>query len=423
MLAQQVKNDMSQNEEKKKEESEKLNWFEDMMKHKPMHVMWFVIIVYGGFAALVLCITAFSDFNMPWAGTLGDVFGAINALFSGLAFAGLIYTISQQSKEMHEQQKQLKLQAKQLKLQKKEIKETNIAFREQNRLLHLEHASTHLFRLLEKHSRLIQSQAKVQVSQHSDAGRPDKVDYVPQSLTGYEVLSGLLSPVLIPIKQSRELLQNKVGYFMIGSNLKNWQSNFSDLEFAVLVARSISNIIEHVNVHLENNTSYHDVVLTSLTETELFILGAYSNISSECRTILSNSKGQYVSNINNQFYFDKLSEIPKIGINARPINGNLFMYITNISLNSMIIHSITFTNRNGSRHQIPIDRIVNIAKEVEIDLSTIFQSDRELGARGKFAINVNFQAYIYLSFNDERYTLTAGASVDYRTTPYSVTFH
>lgn len=34
------------------------------------------------------------------AGTFGDMFGAVNALFSGLAFAGLIYTIAVQRQEM-----------------------------------------------------------------------------------------------------------------------------------------------------------------------------------------------------------------------------------------------------------------------------------------------------------------------------------
>lgn len=41
------------------------------------------------------------------AGTFGDMFGAVNALFSGLAFAGLIYTIAIQRQELHEQQKSI----------------------------------------------------------------------------------------------------------------------------------------------------------------------------------------------------------------------------------------------------------------------------------------------------------------------------
>jgi hypothetical protein len=40
-------------------------------------------------------------------GTFGDSFGAINALFSGLAFAGIIYTIMLQKKELALQRKEL----------------------------------------------------------------------------------------------------------------------------------------------------------------------------------------------------------------------------------------------------------------------------------------------------------------------------
>ncbi|TDL99167.1 MAG: hypothetical protein C4K58_07750 [Flavobacteriaceae bacterium] len=42
--------------------------------------------------------------NWSDRGTFGDLFGAVNALFSGLAFAGLIFTIYMQA-EAHEAQK------------------------------------------------------------------------------------------------------------------------------------------------------------------------------------------------------------------------------------------------------------------------------------------------------------------------------
>lgn len=53
-----------------------------------------------------------SDFDK---GTFGDMFGAVNALFSGLAFAGLIYTAMMQREE-------LKLQREELGLTREEFK-------------------------------------------------------------------------------------------------------------------------------------------------------------------------------------------------------------------------------------------------------------------------------------------------------------
>jgi hypothetical protein len=54
-------------------------------------------------------------------GTFGDMFGAINALFSGFAFAGLIYTISVQRQELQEQKKAIEMQTEELSLQRKAI--------------------------------------------------------------------------------------------------------------------------------------------------------------------------------------------------------------------------------------------------------------------------------------------------------------
>jgi uncharacterized protein HemX len=48
-------------------------------------------------------------------GTLGDMFGAVNALFSGLAFAGVIYAIYLQREELSLQRKELELTRRELK--------------------------------------------------------------------------------------------------------------------------------------------------------------------------------------------------------------------------------------------------------------------------------------------------------------------
>ena len=58
--------------------------------------------------------------NWSDRGTFGDLFGAVNALFSGLAFAGLIYTIVLQKQD-------LKLQRKEIALNRTELKKTSKA--------------------------------------------------------------------------------------------------------------------------------------------------------------------------------------------------------------------------------------------------------------------------------------------------------
>ena len=58
-------------------------------------------------------------------GQFGDQFGAVNALFSGLAFAGLIFTIILQKKELALQREELTETRAELKGQKEQLEEQN----------------------------------------------------------------------------------------------------------------------------------------------------------------------------------------------------------------------------------------------------------------------------------------------------------
>lgn len=53
--------------------------------------------------------------NWSERGTFGDLFGAVNALFSGLAFAGLIYTIVLQKQDLELQRNEISLNRTELK--------------------------------------------------------------------------------------------------------------------------------------------------------------------------------------------------------------------------------------------------------------------------------------------------------------------
>lgn len=58
-------------------------------------------------------------------GTFGDMFGSINALFSGLAFAGIIYTILLQREELGLQREELTATRKELEGQKIQLEKQN----------------------------------------------------------------------------------------------------------------------------------------------------------------------------------------------------------------------------------------------------------------------------------------------------------
>lgn len=77
-------------------------------------------------------------------GQIGDMFGAVNALFSGLAFAGIIYSIKQQQKE-------LELTRKEYELNRTELELTRQEFNEQNKTLKQQRFDNTFFNLLSIH--------------------------------------------------------------------------------------------------------------------------------------------------------------------------------------------------------------------------------------------------------------------------------
>ncbi|EPP5730072.1 hypothetical protein ACUT7I_003458, partial [Vibrio cholerae] len=67
----------------------------------------------------IVLINLFSSWEVR--GQFGDLFGSTNALFSGLAFAGLIYTIYLQKNELALQREELRLQREEMAASRAEL--------------------------------------------------------------------------------------------------------------------------------------------------------------------------------------------------------------------------------------------------------------------------------------------------------------
>lgn len=81
------------------------------------------------------------DLDPTERGTIGDMFGSINALFSGLALAGIILTIY--------------LQRKELKFQGEELKETRKEFEIQNETLKIQRFENTFYNLITQHQQIV----------------------------------------------------------------------------------------------------------------------------------------------------------------------------------------------------------------------------------------------------------------------------
>ena len=86
-------------------------------------------------------------------GSFGDMFGAVNALFSGLALAGVVIAIILQSKE-------LELQRRELEETKKEIKGQRLAQEGQNATLKAQMIENSVFNLLRSQEAIRESNNK-----------------------------------------------------------------------------------------------------------------------------------------------------------------------------------------------------------------------------------------------------------------------
>lgn len=101
-----------------------------------------------------LCLV-FLPYDENERGTFGDQFGAVNALFSGLAFAGLIYTIILQRRDLKLQRRDLRLQREELALTRKEMEEQTAEFEKQNETLKIQRFENTFFNMMSQFQEVV----------------------------------------------------------------------------------------------------------------------------------------------------------------------------------------------------------------------------------------------------------------------------
>lgn len=113
-------------------------------------------------------------------GLFGDMFGGLNAIFSGLAFVGLIATLLQGQKELKLQRREITLQREAIEKQKDELKRSAEA-------QELSRIALTLSSLLDTHERLesfdfFENQYGVEIAQHTRSDIEDRVWPLLQAL-------------------------------------------------------------------------------------------------------------------------------------------------------------------------------------------------------------------------------------------------
>ncbi|MCK9618997.1 MAG: putative phage abortive infection protein [Methylobacter sp.] len=209
-------------------------------------LVFFIVGIWGTSGFLLI--------DNPDRGTIGDMFGAVNALFSGLAFAGLIYTIFLQKNE-------LGLQRKELELTREELRGQRETMQAQNEQITLQNFEGTFFQMLRLHNELLNSidfttgggenAVKVQ------AGR----DCFMMAWQRYKPL----------FAKDAEQVDSEQRYEQINAAyLKLWTKY--EGEFGHYF-RSLYNVIKFVNnSHVKDKKHYTNIVRAQLSGQELLIL-------------------------------------------------------------------------------------------------------------------------------------------------------
>ncbi|WP_217591769.1 hypothetical protein [Cohnella sp. GbtcB17] len=145
----------------------------------------------------------------PQRGTAGDMFGAINSLFSGLAFAGIIFTISMQRKDLSLQLEAIKMQTEELKLQREETARSADQLESQKNLLNFQIALSALVEMIktkEKRLSSVKYKSNDELMQGVAALREmyRVKRSIQASMVNYQILSGFFNSFFFMLRFIKE---------------------------------------------------------------------------------------------------------------------------------------------------------------------------------------------------------------------------
>lgn len=203
---------------------------------------WFIIATIIVVGLWLVNWIILGQYSSEERGTYGDMFGVVNSLFTGLSFAGIIYTMYLQNKE--------------LSLQRQELKDTRAVMKEQSETLKLQTSESSYFRLLDNHRSLVSSltfgggQGYEGINIYYKDLKNKVEEYYRASVTGKLYKKEIAA--YYPIKWLS--FQNE--------NIEQFVSN-------------IYHVVRFIKYKLNDDDFYHETFYKSLSKPEKYILGLY----------------------------------------------------------------------------------------------------------------------------------------------------
>jgi hypothetical protein len=234
------------------------------------------IVVVLWSANLLFFLPYIKELKFQGAGEVGDIFGAANSLFSGLAMAGIIFTIL--------------LQKKELKLQREELKATRDEFVQQNSTLKLQRFENTFFQMLKLHQDNISNlyikhkDWNPEYSKFSNSKVPEKI-YVEKK--GKEVFRYFVNvlkdlfgdfdwPEGAEFKPNEEIIETQRNiinehFFTFDFDNGRYLSSYFDT-----VTEILNFVIHNKELKFHEQQFYLNILKAQLSEDEQFLLMYYA---------------------------------------------------------------------------------------------------------------------------------------------------
>lgn len=219
----------------------------------------FVIMVFSIIAVFTMWVltpiltSCFVD-NFEQKGQIGDLFGSVNALFSGLAFAGMIITLWFQREE-------LQLQREELSQTKDELKAQREEFEEQNKTFHRQRFENTFFSMLS---------LQEQITQNIDIG---ELDDRGEKVTGRR----LFKRFILSLVKSYNLYELTKGGRV---NFKVFLDTDKKYKLFNQYFRHVQEILKQIGttnlIPDDERHTYVEILRSQLTDSELAILAVYA---------------------------------------------------------------------------------------------------------------------------------------------------
>jgi len=219
-----------------------------------------VIILFGSSWYFMVSNTTLDTWSVR--SSFGDMFGAINALFSGLAFAGIIVALYFQKNEFELQRQELKDTREELKGQKEQLRLQNEAIRHQN----LENT---FFQLLRFHNEIVNA---INLTAYEFTQSPESPfrKREKEILLGRDCFKKLYDDLAYMYKKEAENTKTQDLNFVNAVYLKFFKENQSDLGHYF---RNLYHLIKFVKTSsVANKKFYTNLVRAQLSSYEHLLL-------------------------------------------------------------------------------------------------------------------------------------------------------